>query len=475
MKNFVILSGGSGSRLWPKSREKMPKQLLDLTNEYTMLQNTILRVNKYTDDDIRIYIICNKDHTFIIEKQVLDLNINHKITIINEPIGRDSGPAICISALLGHLDDTTIIVPCDHVFDDNEFINCCKESDKYIGESIITFGIKPTHVETGYGYIQMGLKNETQQFIEKPNYELAKTYFESGNYYWNGGIFLFQNKNMITCFQKYAPDILETCMETIKNTSFDLSESNIVYLAPDIFKTCRAISVDYCIMELLCKDTDSEICGITIPYHSYWNDIGSYSALYNQLDKDENKNVIKTDFIGIDTKNCYIQSNNPNYLITTIGIDNVVIVSTDDALLVCNKDKTQDVKKIVDSLKKEDRIERLYHTTVFRPWGWYKNIEGNDNSGFKVKRIAVYSGKRLSLQSHNHRSEHWVIVKGSGKVQVENDFYILKANDHIFIPQKALHRIENIGDELLEFTETQIGAYLGEDDIIRYEDDFGRV
>ena len=475
---FTILCGGSGSRLWPKSREKLPKQLLKLTNNYTMLQNTILRIKKFkTYLDIKIQIICNIDHYFIIEQQINELkDLNENIIIITEPKGRDSAPAICISSLLNDINDYTFIIPSDHIFDDDKFIECCNSSIDYLNNSIITFGIKPDRIETGYGYIQIGDNNITQKFVEKPNYELAKTYIEEGTYYWNAGIFGFKNSNMVMCYEKYAHEILEVCKKTLENT--DLNKK-LIHLS-NLFLDSRSISVDYAIMEKICSDKDikNNITPKTLPYNGYWNDIGSYEALYNELiqksddNNDINKNFIIGDVINFNTNNCYIDSENK--LTALIGVSNLVVVNTQDSLLICDKNKTQDVKLVVEHLKKNNRTEYMFHKKVFRPWGWYINVEGDDYNGFKIKRIAVYPGKRLSLQSHNNRSEHWVIVKGNAKVQVGNDNILLNADQYIYIPIKTLHRIENIGEELLEFTETQIGSYLGEDDIIRYEDDFGR-
>ena len=486
MYNFTILCGGSGSRLWPQSREKLPKQFLKLTNEYTLFQNTILRImltiNKIgCSSNSKINIICNQDHYHLVEKQIVELKIDVDYKIICEPKGRDSAPAVCISSLLGCENDYTFIIPCDHVFDDDEFSNCVIKTMDFLETSVITFGIKPTHIETGYGYIQLDENCNTIQFVEKPNYETAKKYFESGDYLWNAGIFAFKNKNMLACFQKYANDIRESCLQTLKNTDMNPNVNpNIVNLSKTEFMDCRAISIDYAVMEKLCNDNETSIGKKTILYCSSWNDIGSYMALCDELqqnkkDDDENQdnNIISGDVITLDTKNCYINSNHA--LTATIGIQDLIVVNTDDSLLICNNTKTQDVKKIVEQLKHAKREEAIVHKTAFRPWGYYKNVEGNDNSGFKVKRISVYPGKRLSLQSHNHRSEHWVIVKGTGKVQVGDDFLILNKDQHVYIPLNTLHRIENIGEDLLEFTETQIGDYLGEDDIIRYEDDFGRI
>lgn len=474
---FTILCGGSGSRLWPKSREKLPKQLLKLTNDYTMLQNTILRIKKIQNYlDIKIQIICNIEHYFIIEEQINELKeFSDNIIIVTEPKGKDSAPAICISSLLNNINDYTFIIPSDHIFDDEQFIDCCNHSFDYLNNSIITFGIKPNRIETGYGYIKIGNDNITEQFVEKPNYEIAQKYIEEGNYYWNAGIFAFKNKNMITCFEKYAPDILEICKETLENSTLN---KKIIHLS-NSFLNSRSISVDYAIMEKICSDLEfkNSITPITLQYNGYWNDIGSYEALYNECIKENviennHKNIIIGDVININTNNCYIDSENK--LTAIIGVDNLIVVNTQDSLLICDKNKTQDVKLVVENLKKNNRVEYMFHKKVFRPWGWYVNVEGDDYNGFKIKRIAVYPEKRLSLQSHNHRSEHWVIVKGNAKVQVGNDILLLNADQNVYIPIKTLHRIENIGVELLEFTETQIGDYLGEDDIIRYEDDFGR-
>jgi mannose-1-phosphate guanylyltransferase len=476
--NFVILCGGSGSRLWPKSREKMPKQLLKLTNEYTMLQNTIFRILKTVEKSSgkvianSIYIICNKEHSYIVENLVEEMQLSIKIRIVSEPKGRDSAPAICISSLLDVADFSTFVLPCDHVFDDDEFANCCLKSLEFLDTSVVTFGVQPTRIETGYGYIKVDQEKNTEKFIEKPNLEKATEYFQEGGYLWNAGIFAFKNKNMQLCFKEYAPDIYESCLQTISNTKMN---EKIILLNPEYFENCRAISVDYAIMEFLCNHTDKPVQAKTIEYKSTWNDIGSFSSLYDELKKDDNQNVMKGRVITRNTRNCYIESEIDNHFIATIGVDNLIIVDTDDALLVCNKEQTQDVKAIVDQLKKSGRPEALYHKKVFRPWGWYKNIDGNDHSGSKVKRIGVYPGKRLSLQSHNMRSEHWVITRGKAQVQLDDETLYMCKNEHVYIPVDTLHRIENIGDELLEFTETQIGDYLGEDDIVRYEDDYGRI
>ena len=524
--NFVILCGGSGSRLWPLSREKYPKQLLSLVNNNTMLQNTILRVKNFYHPNINyinITLICNKEHYFIIQKQIEELKLDLQVMIITEPIARDTAPAVAIASLIGNTNDLSVIIPCDHVFDDNVFLEILKDGINNVNNKIVTFGILPTEPNTGYGYIkccevlcklpisaESNINNSnnikiTEKFVEKPNLETAQKYINEGNYYWNAGVFLFENKTMLQCFQKYANDILEICtcalgvFRKLQTPASPLSgqalqgsaelpnidsANNIIHLNYDVFSKCRAISVDYQIMENLCNDTTINIERITIPYTSTWSDIGSFSALHQYFIDNNNhindtnanldnlNNICKGDIISLNTQNCYIESNS---LVATINLNNIIIVNTPDALLVADKNSSQDVKKIVDILKKENREERLHHHKVYRPWGYYENIYGNDNSGYKVKKIVVYPYKKLSLQSHEKRSEHWVITKGLAKVQVGKDTLILHPNQHVYIPKETLHRMENIGDELVEFTETQIGEYLGEDDIVRYEDDFGRI
>jgi len=466
---IVVLCGGNGTRLWPLSRKKLPKQFLTLVNDKTMFQNTILRfqtlnVNKYV-------IICNKEHQFIVEEQINTIPLNREYMIITEPMGRDTAAAVSTSAIIGEEEDITLIVPCDHVFDDKECCNVINSGiNSYVDNAIVTFGIKPTYGEIGYGYIKIGKNNQTDTFVEKPDKQTADRYLSEGNYLWNAGLFMFKNKNMIRCFELYSPEILECCKNTI---NYSKQTGNTLTLNKELFEKCPSISIDYAIMEKITKDTDSTIKTYTLPYDYKWSDIGSFQALYDECEKDSELNVKKGDIITYNTKNCYIDTDKT--VVATIGLDNIVIVNTRDALVVAKKDQTQDIKKIVNQLNKSQEDLKIVHAKAYRPWGWYINVEGNDHSGYKVKRIGVYPGKRLSLQSHNHRGEHWVITKGNARVQLDETFMDMGPNEHVFIPVKALHRMENIGDEMVEFVETQIGDYLGEDDIIRYQDDFGRV
>ena len=470
MTIVTIICGGNGTRLWPLSRKKLPKQFLKLVNNKTMFQNTILRFQ--TLQVSQFIVICNIEHQFIVEEQVNELNLNSEVMIVTESIGRDTGPAVAIASLLGAPDALNLIVPCDHIFNDEE---CCKIiniglQEKYSEYGIVTFGISPTYPETGYGYIHTDSSYNTISFKEKPDQITAETYIKKGNYYWNAGLFLFKNKNMISCFEKYNTEILESCKETILNSK---KIGNILQLNKKYFEKCPSISVDYSIMEPLTNDKNFEIQAFTIPYFNKWSDIGSFKSLYEECNKDENQNVKKGDVITYDTKNCYIESDKAT--VATVGLENLVIINTRDALLVSHKDKSQDVKKVLEKFNKTHEDLKVVHAKAYRPWGWYINIEGNDHSGYKVKRIGVYPGKRLSLQSHNNRSEHWVVTKGKARVQLNEEIIEMGPNDHVYIPVTALHRMENIGNEMVEFVETQIGDYLGEDDIVRYEDDFGRA
>ena len=485
--NIVILCGGNGTRLWPLSRKKLPKQFLPLTNKYTMFQNTILRFENTQHIDVNKYIIiCNKEHTFLVQEQLEKLNIKNDYLIVTEPIGRDTAPAIGISAMLemkgdnATEDDVSLVVPCDHIFDDEAFCNTintsyskCKEEN-----ALITFGIKPTYPETGYGYIQVGENNETISFQEKPDLETATEYIEKGNYLWNAGVFMFKNNILAECYKKHAPSIWNACKQTIENSPVE--ENHCIHLSNEWFSKCESISIDYAIMEKITQqDTktkdESNVQAYTFSYTGKWSDIGSFKVLSEECSKDadEHGNVSKGDVIPYNTKNCYLSSEKST--LVTIGVEDLIVVNTRDALLISHKEHTQDVKNALKQMNTSHDDLKIVHAKAFRPWGWYINVEGNDYSGYKIKRIGVYPGKRLSLQSHKHRSEHWVIARGKARVQVNDDFYLLGPNEHVFIPVEALHRMENIGDEMVEFVETQIGGYLGEDDIVRYQDDFGRA
>ena len=464
MTNVVIMCGGSGTRLWPLSREKLPKQFLKLTNKtHTMFQLTCLRVKDIQYDNLLV--ICNEKHMFLAKQQLEELKIdNYKI--IGEPFGKNTCAAITTACLLSDANTNLLVLASDHIWDDSIFHTSVKNGMKLIDKGIVVFGIKPTYPETGYGYLHTNKKYDLIKFVEKPDKETAESYLKNGDYLWNSGNFLFSNEIMINELKTHATDIYNSVLLTINHSGNDLFQKKEIKLNNEYFKEVRSESIDYAVMEY-------HKTGKVINYDGMWNDIGSFKSLHDFIPKDENNNVIDGDIKCIDTTNSLIKSETK--LITTLGIDNLVVVDTRDALFIADKNRSQDVKLFVNKLKEDKRDEIIVHAKAYRPWGWYINIDGNDHSGSKVKRIGVYPGKRLSLQSHDRRSEHWVIVKGNAKVQVGQDFHILHQNQSIYIPIGVLHRMENIGEEMVEFIETQIGDYLGEDDIIRYEDDFGRI
>ncbi len=463
MLNIVIMCGGNGTRLWPLSREKLPKQFLNLTQkEFTMFQLTCLRVEDLEYKNL--IIICNEQHMFIAKQQLEELGIsNYKI--VGEPFGKNTCAAITTACLLSDPTDNLLVMSSDHMWDDKKFTESVNKGLSFITNGIVVFGIKPTYPETGYGYLHIK-DNDLIKFVEKPDKETAENYFKNGNHLWNSGNFLFSNEIMTNELKKNATDIYNSVLITINHSGNNLLQKKEIILNKEYFTNVRDESIDYAVMEY-------HKTGKVIMYDGLWSDIGSFKSLHDFLPRDKNDNVIDGDIKCIDTNNSLIKSE--NRLVTTLGINNLIVIDTRDTLFIADKERSQDVKLFVKELKDENRCETKIHAKAYRPWGWYINIDGDDHSGSKVKRIGVYPEKRLSLQSHDRRSEHWVIVKGQAKVQVGQDFHILHPNQSIYIPIGVLHRMENIGEEMVEFIETQIGDYLGEDDIIRYEDDFGRV
>ena len=468
--NIVIMCGGSGTRLWPLSRKLLPKQFLKLTNkDKTMFQLSCLRVQSLNYNNLLI--ICNQEHVFIAEKQLEELGIT-KYSIVGESESKNTAPAIAISCQLLPEDSNILVISSDHVFDDQLFCSCVEKGLQQSHMGIVTFGIKPTFPSTGYGYIKYQNDNEVNhlvKFIEKPQLEVAQEYLKSGDYVWNSGNFLFSNKIMKEEFMVHCPQIWIDVSNVLDKSSQSDSNLKLIKLNPEEFSKLNPenLSIDYAIME---KHTRGKV----ISYDGLWKDIGSFDSLHeHQLTRDDG-NVFEGNVYNENCTNCLVKSSNDK-IVATVGLNNLIVIDTEDALLVADKSNSQDIKKIVKRLKADNKHQLDFHTKVFRPWGYYININGDDFSGSKVKRIIVYPGKRLSLQSHNNRSEHWVITKGKARVQVGENFYDLGVNDYIFIPVTKKHRMENLSDQLVEFVETQIGSYLGEDDIIRYQDDFGRV
>ncbi len=463
----IIMCGGSGTRLWPLSRSQFPKQFLPLVNDTSMLQDTLARLP--TKHQAPVF-ICNEDHRFLVAEQVKQVQCSNA-TILLEPQGRNTAPAVALAALNAlteNKDALLLVLAADHVIKDtikfHQAVSVAAESAQQ--GKLVTFGIVPTHAETGYGYIKQGNEKgdgtyQVAKFVEKPNEETAQTYLASGEYLWNSGMFLFKASRYIEELEKFRPDILASCQEAMTKVEKDLD-----FTRPDreAFLQCADESIDYAVME---KTEDA----VVVPLDAGWSDVGSYSALWEVCQQDEQQNVIKGDVIAHDTTNSYIHSQNK--LITTLGVDNLVIIDTPDAVLVADKDKVQNVKEIVNKLKVQNRPETKLHREVYRPWGKYDSVDNGER--FQVKRITVNPGAKLSVQMHHHRAEHWIIVSGTAKVTLDDETILLSENQSTYIPIGVVHALENPGKLPLEMIEVQSGSYLGEDDIVRFEDKYGRV
>jgi mannose-1-phosphate guanylyltransferase/mannose-6-phosphate isomerase len=456
----VILSGGVGSRLWPLSREHYPKQLLALVNEQTLLQNTITRLQNLPNQADPL-IICNETHRFLVAEQLRNIEV-HPEHIVLEPIGRNTAPAAAIAALMAPEEALLLVLPADHFILDTAKFSEAVTAGISLAEqnNLVTFGIVPNSPETGYGYIKaQGVSVE--RFVEKPDLETAKQYVDSKEYYWNSGMFLFKASQYISELEKFAPDILAACRESIANAKQD---QNFLRLDQTTFEKSPSISIDYAVMEQTQK-------AAVIPLDAGWNDVGAWSSLWEVSEQDDNNNVILGDVLTENAQNCYLRAE--NRLLAAIGVKDLTIVETADAVLVAHKDHVQDVKKIVNRLKEQNRPEIELHRQVYRPWGSYECIDSEER--FQVKRITVNPGASLSLQMHYHRSEHWIVVTGTARITRDDESFILSENQSTYIPLGIKHRLENPGKIPLELIEVQSGSYLGEDDIIRYDDTYGRV
>jgi len=465
----VILSGGLGARLWPLSRKQYPKQYLPLTGGKTMLQETILRLNGLENlaDPI---IICNVDHRFIVAEQCKEINISNPVILL-EPVGRNSAPAIVAAALqsIKDSDDATLLIlPADHVIQDiDAFHLAINVANKQAQNGkLATFGIVPIDANTGYGYIKSSKDDndgayKVEEFVEKPSLKTAQAYLGQGNYLWNSGMFMFQANTLIDELTNHSPDIVKAIKSSVENATNDF---DFIRLEKKAFESSPSNSIDYALME---KSNNV----VVVPLDAQWNDIGSWSALYDIGVKDDNGNVIQGDVFTEETTNTYI--NATSHMVATIGVQDLVIVDTPNATLISTKDKAQEVKKIVEQLQHQDREEQFCHRKVYRPWGWYDTIERKKK--FQVKRISVNPGAKLSLQSHKHRAEHWIVVKGKAIVTKGNDKFNLEVNQSTYISIGELHSLENYSKlDSLELVEVQSGTYFGEDDIIRYDDIYNR-
>lgn len=469
----IILSGGSGTRLWPMSRELYPKQLLPLLQDRSLLQHTVERI-AYSPQIQQPIIICNEDHRFLVAEQLRNI-ISQPAQIILEPTGRNTAPAIAIAALQAQMQQTDpilLVLPADHLLPDKILFNEAILAAKAIAEQnmLVTFGITPTKAETAYGYIKAGqafdyLPNnytayQVSQFIEKPELAIAQQYIEEGGYYWNSGMFMFRASVILKALQCYAPDILQACQQTFNNKQID---QDFIRLDKTAFTACRSESIDYAVMEKTQQ-------AVVIPLQTKWNDVGSWSALWEVSEQDAEGNVTQGDVIIEQTKNCYLHAT--NRMIAVIGMADCIVMETADAVLVANKADSQDVKKIVARMKQAGRSEVELHRTIYRPWGSYEILD--DNKNFKVKRIHVAPGASLSLQMHHRRAEHWVVVSGIAEVTCGEKIFELHENQSTYIPMGTKHRLRNLTPNLLIIIEVQSGDYLGEDDIVRYADVYGR-
>ncbi|HAL1684625.1 TPA: mannose-1-phosphate guanylyltransferase/mannose-6-phosphate isomerase [Escherichia coli] len=464
----IIMAGGSGTRLWPLSRSLYPKQFLSLINENSLLQETLKRLDGL--NCLPPVIVSNNEHRFIVAEQLRQFGVDD-FQIILEPVGRNTAPAVALAALKSlelHGDHHMLVLAADHAIQDIEAFHAAvlAAEQESVDNKLVTFGIVPTKPETGYGYIKKGeqVKNsvfKVNSFVEKPDLETAKNYLEQKCYLWNSGMFMFKASVYLDELKKFRPDILAACKESLSSASTDL---DFIRLNSNVFAECPDESIDYAVME---KTQDC----VVIPLDADWSDIGSWTSLWEISEKDEHENVSHGDVINYNSRNNYIYSEGS--LISTVGVNNLIIVQTKDALLVAQQDNVQDIKKIVEILKKQKRSEHISHREVYRPWGRYDSVERGDR--YQVKRITVKPGECLSTQMHHHRAEHWVVVAGTAKVTCGERTFFVTENESTFIPIGTVHTLENPGKIPLEVIEIQSGVYLGDDDIVRLSDKYGRV
>ena len=460
----VLLSGGSGTRLWPLSREAYPKQFLPLAGDDTMVQATWRRVEALAD--LAPIVVANEEHRFLVAEQLRQVGAPVP-AILLEPVGRNTAPAIAAAALqamAGGADPLLLVLPSDHVVRDVAgFQRAVREASSAAeAGALVTFGIVPDAPETGFGYIQAeagdGLR-QVLRFVEKPDAATARSYLDAGGYYWNSGMFLFRASRYLEELARFRPDIVDAVRAAHAAARHD---GDFVRLDKDAFSACPSDSIDYAVME---KTADAKV----LPVDIGWNDVGSWSALWDVAERDADGNAHHGDVIAVDSRNSYAYAQR---LVALVGLDDIVVVETDDAVLVARKDKVQEVKQVVARLKQEQRSQAVLHREVHRPWGSYDSIDSGEQ--FQVKRIIVNPGQVLSLQMHHHRAEHWIVVSGTAKVTKGDETFLVSENESTYIPLGITHRLENPGKLPLEMIEVQSGSYLGEDDIVRFEDTYGR-
>ena len=461
----VVLAGGTGSRLWPLSRELYPKQLINLIGRHSLLQTTLERVNALPDT-LPPIVVAGENHRFLAKTQIEELGLFPEYHLLLEPVGRNTAAAICGAAVYAkqHVEQEAVllVLPADHLIMATEAFGAAVNEALHLAEegNLTTFGIVPERPETGYGYIARGGENRVRSFVEKPDQQTAEQYVQSGNYFWNSGMFAFSVTTLLEELEKHNPAIVAHMSDAVKKGTRD---GVFFRFDKNAMEQCPDDSIDYALME---KTDMSAVVEADIG----WSDIGSWQALWELADKDEQGNVTSGDVIVEDVKNSLIRAG--ERLVAAIGLEDTMVVETPDAVLVAPISRSQDVKKIVNRLKKEGRDEFHIHKTVYRPWGSYTTLELRER--FQIKRITVNRGAKLSLQKHYHRHEHWVVVSGTAKVTNGDEIIMLQENQSTYITAGVKHRLENPGTIPLELIEVQIGSYLGEDDIVRFDDEYGR-
>lgn len=463
----IIMSGGSGTRLWPLSRKNKPKQFLNLFGEDSLFQDTLKRLNKLSNLEAPI-IVCNEDHRFMVAEQLQEIQADNA-TIILEPCARNTAPAITVSALQAQLqgDDPLILVlAADHIIHDQHAFHdaIAQATIEAEGGKLVTFGIIPTSPHIGFGYIKAQEKNAISKvlaFVEKPDAITAQQYVNSGNYYWNSGMFLFKASTILNELKHFAPEMMASCQNALEQSKVDL---DFIRLNIEAFEKCPSDSLDYAVME----KTDK---AVVVPLDAGWSDVGSWPSLWENHEKDQDENVTVGDVALENVTNSYVHSE--HRLVSVLGVDNIIVVETPDVVMVASKEQSEKIKTVVETLKSQNRSEGTLHRKGYRPWGCYDLIDSGE--GFQVKRLSVNPGESLSLQLHHHRAEHWIVVKGVAEVTCGDNAMLLSENESTFIPLGVKHRLHNPGCVPVEIIEVQSGAYLGEDDIVRFDDVYNRA